>query len=297
LEGKRALIAEENQTWRQILCEYAFELQLEAVAVSTLAEVQEAIKAGTQNNVAYDLLLVNSELAGPDELKLWNSSREGLPHTVLLLNSLEDQLDSEQKREVDATICKPLHRRQLLSVIDGVLNGRAHGGLKTAETAEESPKTDLPVLPAAHVLIAEDQSINQMYMEELFKELGCTCETALNGLETIEAVKRSQFDLILMDCQMPEMDGFEATRQIRQLEADGILSGHIPIVALTANAVKGDREVCLQAGMDEYLSKPVQVNQIREVFARLLEQKPDSADSSHADCDQSEQSRAESPID
>ncbi|WP_194242451.1 PAS domain S-box protein [Gimesia benthica] len=298
LEGKRALIAEENQTWRQILCEYALELKLDAVAVSTFAEVQEAIEAGTQNNVAYDLLLVNSELAGPDELKLWNSSREDLPHTVLLLNSLEDQLDSEQKREVDATICKPLHRRQLLSVIEGVLNGREeHGGLKTVESIEEYTTSEQPRLPAAHVLIAEDQSINQMYMEELLKALGCTCETALNGLETIEAVKRSQFDLILMDCQMPEMDGFEASRQIRQLEADGILSGHIPIVALTANAVKGDREVCLQAGMDDYLSKPVQTNQIREVFARLLEQQADPSDSSRADCDQSEQSRAESPID
>ena len=123
------------------------------------------------------------------------------------------------------------------------------------------------------VLVAEDNAINQMYIVALLKQLGCGCMTAGNGEEALELLRENSFDVILMDCQMPEMDGFEATRQIRQSEDNGVFAKRVPIIALTANAIKGDRERCLKAGMDEYLSKPVRIEEVSSVLARYLESK------------------------
>jgi Amt family ammonium transporter len=109
-----------------------------------------------------------------------------------------------------------------------------------------------------------------MYMVELMKQLGCTCDAVNNGREAAAAAAQQKYDLVLMDCQMPEMAGLEATRRIRQWEADAALAGHLPVIALTANAIKGDRQRCLDAGMDEYLSKPVQKDQIVNMFNRFL---------------------------
>ena len=112
----------------------------------------------------------------------------------------------------------------------------------------------------ARILLVEDNEVNQMVAAELLSEAGYVCDMATDGRKAVEAVLRVPYDVVLMDCQMPEMDGFEATRIIREHESNNALpgrTGRLPIVALTANAVKGDRERCLEAGMDDYLSKPL----------------------------------------
>ncbi|MEX0818628.1 MAG: ATP-binding protein, partial [Pirellulaceae bacterium] len=123
---------------------------------------------------------------------------------------------------------------------------------------------------AGHVLVAEDNSINQLYVVELLKHFGCTSDVVVNGEEALDAVQRRQYDLVLMDCQMPEMDGFLATHAIRKREASGERAGRIPIVALTANALKGDRERCLEAGMDEYLRKPLEGQELSAMLEKYL---------------------------
>jgi CheY-like chemotaxis protein len=120
------------------------------------------------------------------------------------------------------------------------------------------------------VLVAEDNRINQMYVTELLKHCGCTCDVVTNGDEVLEALRRGRYDLVLMDCQMPEMDGFTAAREIRRRVGTQELSQAIPIIALTANALKGDRERCLEAGMDDYLTKPVQAHQLRTKLEQFL---------------------------
>jgi CheY-like chemotaxis protein len=108
------------------------------------------------------------------------------------------------------------------------------------------------------VLVAEDNAINQKVVMAMLKRLGCVADLAEDGVAAVERCREAPYDLVLMDCQMPEMDGFEATRLIRQQEAERGAGGRrLPIVALTANALSGDREACLAAGMDDYLSKPV----------------------------------------
>ncbi|QDS91534.1 Sensor histidine kinase RcsC [Roseimaritima multifibrata] len=124
---------------------------------------------------------------------------------------------------------------------------------------------------SCHALIAEDNHINQLYIAELMKYLGCTCDVVENGDEALNALQKNRYDLILMDCQMPEMDGFTATREIRRLQSVGELPEQLPIIALTANALKGDRERCLDAGMDDYLTKPLLAAQLQAMLEKHLE--------------------------
>lgn len=124
---------------------------------------------------------------------------------------------------------------------------------------------------SAHILVAEDNKVNQMYVKELLKLFGYSCDIVETGDEALIAVGQRMYDLVLMDCQMPEMDGFTATREIRRRERAGELPGRLTIIALTANALKGDRERCLDAGMDEYLSKPVQSQQLHAVLVKHIQ--------------------------
>lgn len=125
--------------------------------------------------------------------------------------------------------------------------------------------TDIPV--RGRVLIAEDNPVNQLVAAEILKRLGCRVDIVGNGKEAVDAVKRLPYDLIILDCHMPTMDGFEACRHIRAHEAQ---DKHVPIIAMTASALKGDRERCLDAGMDDYLPKPVRVNDLRAMVQRWM---------------------------
>ena len=123
-------------------------------------------------------------------------------------------------------------------------------------------------ITSASILIAEDNPVNQKVAVRLVEKMGHLAYVVNNGAEVLEALRSSRFDLILMDCQMPLVDGFEATVQIRGLE---VSLGHVPIIAMTANAMYGDRERCLAAGMDDYISKPVAYETLRNIIVKWLE--------------------------
>ncbi|MCX6598751.1 MAG: ATP-binding protein [Acidobacteria bacterium] len=159
--------------------------------------------------------------------------------------------------------------------------------LEAADTPEDSCPPSLPALaaaigtpnlamrtaspmPAARILLAEDNRVNQLVAKALLIKLGLQVDVVENGEQALAAVKQSTYDLVLMDCQMPGMDGFEATRAIRALE-EAAPSSRIPIVALTAHAVSGDRERCLEAGMDDYLTKPVDITRLADVLSHWIE--------------------------
>lgn len=121
--------------------------------------------------------------------------------------------------------------------------------------------------PGKRILVAEDYFVNQEVTQDILELMGVQVEIAENGREAVEKHKKSSYDLILMDIQMPELDGFEATREIRKLEGE---SKHTTIIALTANALAGDREKCLQAGMDDYISKPIEAKKLEEILLKYL---------------------------
>jgi CheY-like chemotaxis protein len=118
------------------------------------------------------------------------------------------------------------------------------------------------------MLVVEDNVVNQKVAVRLLENLGYKADVAASGLEAIDAVSRLPYDMVLMDCHMPDLDGFEATRRIRELEKVGRLNKHIPIIALTANVMQKDRELCVAAGMDDYISKPVNVDQLSSILAK-----------------------------
>jgi CheY-like chemotaxis protein len=126
------------------------------------------------------------------------------------------------------------------------------------------------LFPGTRVLLAEDNATNSLLAQTLLEKLGCTVIAATNGLEALAEAKNDSCELILMDCQMPELDGYEATRLIRAWESTRPDRPHLPIVALTANALTGDREKCLAAGMDDYLTKPINKNALLETIRRRI---------------------------
>jgi CheY-like chemotaxis protein len=188
---------------------------------------------------------------------------------LIMLTSVGWYGESTDARQasIDDYLSKPVRQAQLYNCLVDLI------------AAPPTPATSLPTSSNplsrpdsqwdADILLAEDNPVNQLVATHMLKAMGCRVASVANGREAVEAIRHTPYDLVLMDCQMPEMDGFSATQGIRQhLAATG--GGHLPIIALTAHAMTGDRERCLAAGMDDYLSKPFTQTQLRTILARWL---------------------------
>jgi CheY-like chemotaxis protein len=167
---------------------------------------------------------------------------------------------------------KPIHPAQLLDCLERVIKGPIKMEkilqLKDADGGEAAgTRRALPIL------VVEDHPMNQPVIEEILRKLGYRFFTAVNGKQALQTLRENSFQLVLMDCQMPEMDGFEVTRRIRQGEA-GELNSRLPIIALTAHALVGDRERCLKSGMDDYVAKPVHIADLAVVLKRWTHRPP-----------------------
>ncbi|MCP4409336.1 MAG: response regulator, partial [Gammaproteobacteria bacterium] len=166
-------------------------------------------------------------------------------------------------------LTKPVRQSQLFDCLIQVLGTREITAQEQLEilTDKEGAETSLE----AQLLLAEDNPVNQVVALEMLELMGCQVDLAENGQEALAALSQKDYDLVFMDCQMPEMDGFEATREIRRREQDTKTNRPITIIALTANAMQGDRERCLAAGMDDFVSKPFALEQLRSVLQRWLQ--------------------------
>jgi CheY-like chemotaxis protein len=192
--------------------------------------------------------------------------------SLMLLTSRGERLTTAQMASYGLAACelKPLHPDKLRIAIGRTLSAAAY----SAPRPTVAPRPLAARLPAADIsiLIAEDNPVNQKVTTLLLRSLGYAADVAANGIEVLAALRRHRYALVLMDAQMPEMDGLEATRRIRQDE-EAAAAGpgrRIKIVAMTANAMAGDREACLAAGMDDYLAKPVKPEDLRAMLQRYL---------------------------
>jgi CheY-like chemotaxis protein len=191
--------------------------------------------------------------------------------TIMMLTSIGEQGDMARCRElgVKAYLTKPIRqsalRHAIMSAMSSAINQKAQPALITRRPLREAT-------PGLRILLAEDNVVNQALAKRLLEKMGHTVVIAANGSEALAAVlEMESFDAALMDVQMPQMDGFEATQAIREAEQTG--GNHLPIIALTAHAMKGDEERCLAAGMDGYISKPIRAAELLAVLERLVPSK------------------------
>jgi PAS domain S-box-containing protein len=256
LDGTRILIADDNLTNRRIIQRVLDAIGVEVLSVSDGFEALSALLESVKNGKPIDMALLDFQMPRMDGLMLTRAIRaqRGFEHfPIVLLTSVtqREYVQEAKDLEIQGYLLKPLRNLQLVQTIRSVIQAQRKAPASSTQTA-----LAVEALPGAgcKVLLAEDNPVNQKVGVLMVTKLGYEVDVVSNGREAVEAFQRLRYDAILLDCQMPEMDGFEATRRIRLLEAG---KSRIPIIALTANAMTGERERCLAAGMDDYLSKPI----------------------------------------
>ncbi|WP_291994557.1 response regulator [Candidatus Accumulibacter sp. ACC003] len=281
-KGRRVLVVDDNATNREIL---THQLEAWSMHYTGAADGQQALQALQQSAPpAFDLALLDLHMPGMDGFELARTIRRDarwakLPLIMLSSASVGSDHPDRRNAAINCSLDKPVRQSDLYDAIATVLAPLLLTPVAASPTSSaSSPLTATPcagaeVVPAklgGRVLVAEDNPVNQAVAAAMLESLGVAYSVADNGQIALDRLLHEPFDLVLMDCQMPEMDGFEATAQIRARQRDSLLLGHLPIIALTANAVTGDRERCLAAGMDDYLSKPFTRERLIAVLQRWL---------------------------
>ena len=261
LEDLRILVVDDNATNRRILEEMLASWQMKATCAADATAALEMLRRAAQENERFHAVVSDCQMPEVDGFGLARHIRrdEHLTDTpIVMLTSVERPDDAARCRKVgiDACLSKPVKHSDLLDALAtlfGVSTRRSRG---LPATPRSAPARSL------QILVAEDNAVNRKLVTTLLNKRGHTVTAVENGLEAVASIERAgerQFDVVLMDLQMPQMGGFEATRAIRSLDGAG---SRVPIVALTAHAMQGDRERCLAAGMDGYLSKPIDVSRL-----------------------------------
>jgi CheY-like chemotaxis protein len=284
LKGKAVLIVDDNATNRRILEEHARRWGMVSESVDGGQAALEAMSRARTAGRPFQLVLLDFQMPDMDGFEVAEAIRkrpEFAASTIMMLSSAGQRGDVARCREVGAAayLTKPVRRSVLLEAILKILSDGA------------APSTDKPAVVTRHsigesrgelrVLVAEDNPVNLKVVEGMLRKHGCVVTAALTGRRAVEALEREKFDLVFMDVQMPEMDGLEATREIRRREqASG---GRVPIVGLTAHAMRGDKERCLDSGMDGYLTKPIKPDLLIQAIEEALLQSAETATTARPD--------------
>jgi len=278
LDNRRALIVDDNATNRKILSHQLDSLGMTNEEADSGMRALELLRAAAVEGVPYTLAVLDLMMPGMDGLQLARAIKSDPDLAeihLVLLTSYGQRGDSANAREagVAAYLTKPVRQSQLFHCLARVVNqpmvlgepsqsSDAGAGLIT----EHVPGERL-VMSDKLILLAEDNIVNQKVAVRQLLNMGYRADAVANGCEALEALTRIRYDLVLMDCQMPEMDGYEAAAEIRRREGAW---RHTPIVAMTANALQGDRDKCIAAGMDDYISKPVRPEELQKIMESLF---------------------------
>ncbi len=266
-----ALLVDDNANSRRSIAQKLERLGMHVTSVGDAHSALQNLRAAFETQTRYDVVLIDALMPGVDGFELGRliRSEPRLAHVKLVLLAPaggSSRLDDIAAIDFSAQIPKPVSERDLRQGLIRVMS--APGGVRVP-SATEPRQAIAGTTRAARILVAEDNVVNQKVVRGTLTRLGHVITLVNNGAEAVAASRAERFDLILMDCQMPVMDGFEATREIRRLE--GSSQVHIPIVALTADAMQGTDELCRAAGMDAYLTKPLDIAKVRETIARVLD--------------------------
>jgi signal transduction histidine kinase/DNA-binding response OmpR family regulator len=264
LRGKRVLIVDDNATNRRILSLQTAKWGMAARDTEFPAEALRWLAAGEQ----FDVVITDMHMPEMDGHELAQAMRKLDAKTPVVLFSSLGRRDVESTAGLfNAYLAKPLRQSQLFDALVSLLVREVVA--KPAATAPAKPRMD-PGMAARHplrILLAEDNVVNQKLAMRLLQQLGYRADMASNGIEAIQSIERQTYDVVLMDVQMPEMDGLEASRRITK---SWPAEKRPRIVAMTANAMQGDREMCLDAGMDDYIAKPIRVDELVNALTRSL---------------------------
>jgi CheY-like chemotaxis protein len=234
------------------------------------AAALEHLHDAARRGVTYDLAILDMHMPEMDGLTLARKikSDAALASTrLLLLTSLADRLDAGESGILQC-LTKPVRRSQLHDAL-AVAMGAAAPQPRPVDKPSASPPARQPAVPCrTRILVAEDNAVNQKVAARMLEKLGYRADVVANGLEAVDALSRISYAAVLMDCHMPELDGYEATALIRKREASG--GQHTPVIAMTANLLEGNRERCLAAGMDDYIAKPVQIDDLAAAVERAV---------------------------
>ena len=299
LEGVKVCCLNDHETNRLLLSQYCLDWGMEVNVASTPQEALGLLRSASHRGRTFDLAIVDFEMPGMDGMTLAQiiTQDPALARVrLVLLTSLGRTGDAVLAKAsgFSGYLTKPVRKKQLRQCLERVLGvvAQDQDGASPALVTNEGIRPTVSSM-RARVLVADDHSVNQQIAVLMLERLGHMVDVVSNGCEAVDSALLGSYDLIFMDCQMPEMDGYEATRQIRRREGgpgDGVGGKgemgepqepqaqssfpttplHIPIIAMTANAMPGDREKCLAAGMDDYVSKPIRVEELTTVLDKWL---------------------------
>jgi PAS domain S-box-containing protein len=267
LRGLRALVVDDNATNRMVLTHNLGGWGMRVAEASGGAEALAALRSAEE---AFDLALLDFQMPEMDGLELARRIKADpalAAVRLIMLTSLGVRGQREQARAagIEGYLIKPVRLAQLYDCLATVMTAAEALPSAPARPTADGERRPPPAGHGPRVLLAEDNAVNQTLALRMLEKLGCRVDVVGTGREAVAAVARGDYALVFMDCQMPEMDGFEATAAIRRGETG---SRRLPIIALTASAMQGDREACLAAGMDDYLSKPLGLSDMERMLRR-----------------------------
>ncbi len=311
LRGRRLLCVDNTKANLELMSCYGKDWGMECITCSTSVEALQILQEAEEQHRPFDLAVLDMQM--PDingldlarRIKAW-PTWHSLP--LVLITSIGQRGDGRLAREVGFSgfVTKPIRKSQLYSCLSAVLGlAQPDNEIRPAPLVTTHSLKEMSQQTSSRILVVDDNRVNQQIAVLMLDRLGHRSEIGSTGKEALAAIAQRTFDVILMDCQMPEMDGYEATRAIRKAESEKLQGrskeeesnlsktqlpiplltscSRIPIIAMTANAMKGDREKCLEAGMDDYLTKPIQREELARTLAKWLPAKPEDASSAHED--------------
>jgi len=287
------MLVDDNETNQQVLVRQLRHFGIEAVSCG---DSRKAMQILTEASPVFDLAILDMQMPYVDGEELCRLIRKDtrvadIPLVLMSSIALRGDARKAQAMGFNAYLAKPVAARDLYNVLASLFSGEQiePNKLVTRHSAQEQ------IVHDDRILLVEDNRTNQIVAQGILKKLGYSCEVAEDGQKAVVAVQQQAYDLILMDLQMPVMDGIEATLEIRQLEQSGSVSRSV-IIAMTANAMQGDKERCLEAGMDDYLSKPIEPGLLAEKLSHWLPAKAVETDDDEPELVVNEESSVEIEI-
>jgi len=269
--GLRALLLDSNELNRLVVRRHLMSSAITVQEVAAAGDALEALRQAAAGGRPFDVMVLEMQLAGTDGISVARSIHAD-PHIgetpIVLVTAIgrrKSDIEFFKSEGIDTFVMKPVRRAQLASAISQVVGVRAG----FSQPAEAGPHTEpaLDKIAKRQILVVEDNVVNQKVAVGQLRSLGYDADVVGSGAEAIEIISRQAYDLILLDCQMPDIDGYDVARTIRSMESG---KPRIPIVAMTAHTMPGEREKCIAAGMDDYLAKPVSMQRLSSVLVRWV---------------------------